>query len=35
MGARLERAMALLEELVALVREIHEELKERRGAPRV
>jgi hypothetical protein len=29
------KAMALLEELVQLAREIRDELRERRGAPRV
>jgi hypothetical protein len=32
-GAKIERAMQLLEELVRLAREIRDELKERRGTP--
>jgi hypothetical protein len=32
-AAQLRTAMALLEELVQLAREIRDELKERRGAP--
>lgn len=32
-ATKLHRAMELLEELVALAREIRDELRERRGAP--
>lgn len=33
MWLKVDKAMALLQELVALAREIRDELKERRGAP--